>query len=45
MPDEVDDFPKELLARVAAVTNKRARFVLDSIVKNGAVTTEQINQA
>jgi len=27
------------------VTNKRARFVLDSIVKNGAVTTEEINRA
>src|ERR1035438_3213237 len=37
--------PKELLDRIAAVTNKRARFVLDSIVKAGRVTTEQINQA
>ena len=37
--------PKELLERVATVTNKRARFVLDSIVKNGAVTTEEINRA
>lgn len=39
------DVPKELLERIAAVTNKRARFVLDSIVKNGVVTTEEINQA
>ncbi|MEQ6341653.1 MAG: HNH endonuclease [Gammaproteobacteria bacterium] len=44
MPD-VSDFPKELLERISAVTNKRARFVLDSIIKNGAVTTEEINQA
>lgn len=36
---------KELLARVEAVSNKRARFVLDSIVKNGMVTTEEINHA
>lgn len=39
------EVPKDLLARVEAVTNKRARFVLDSIVKNGVVTTEEINQA
>jgi hypothetical protein len=37
--------PKELLQRVSAVTNKRARFVLDSIVQNGMVTTEEINHA
>jgi hypothetical protein len=41
---DVPDFPKELLGRISAVTNKRARFVLDSIVKNGMVTTEEINQ-
>ena len=39
-----DNLPKELLERVAAVTNKRARFVLDSIVKNGRITTEEINR-
>lgn len=37
--------PKELLKRIEAVTNKRARFVLDNIVKNGVVTTEEINRA
>jgi HNH endonuclease len=42
---ETPGFPKDLLERIAAVTNKRARFVLDSIVKNGMVTTEEINQA
>jgi hypothetical protein len=43
MPDG-PDFPKELLERIAAVTNKRARFVLERIVKKGMVTTEEINQ-
>jgi hypothetical protein len=39
------DFPKELLERIAVVTNKRARFVLDHIVEKGLVTTEEINRA
>lgn len=37
--------PKEFLKKIAAVNNKRARFVLDSIVQNGRVTTEEINHA
>jgi hypothetical protein len=41
----VPSVPKELLEQIEAVTNKRARFVLDSIVKNGVVTTEEINAA
>jgi hypothetical protein len=36
---------KELLNRIESVTNKRARFVLDSIVTHGVVTTEEINRA
>jgi hypothetical protein len=36
---------KELLERIGTVTNKRARFVLDSIAKSGMVTTEEINHA
>ena len=36
---------QELLERIEAVSKKRARFVLDSIVKNGMVTTEEINHA
>ncbi len=36
---------KGLRKRIEAVTNKRARFVLDHIVKNGVVTTEEISQA
>jgi HNH endonuclease len=41
----VREVPQDLLARIATVTNKRARFVLDNIVKNGVVTTEEISQA
>lgn len=37
--------PKEFLNKIAVVNNKRARFVLDSIVQNGRVTTEEINHA
>ena len=36
---------KELLERIEAVSNNRARFVLDSIVKHGRATTEEINHA
>ena len=35
----------EILKQIKAVTNKRARFVLDAIVKNGVVTTEEISLA
>ena len=40
-----DPIPAELLKRIQAVTNKRARFVLDKIVENGRVTNEEISQA
>lgn len=36
---------EELLQKIAAVTNRRARFVLDKIVAQGIVTTEEINAA
>jgi hypothetical protein len=36
---------KKLLARIAQVTNKRARFVLDTIVTKGVVTNEDIQKA
>jgi hypothetical protein len=45
MAEQKPAFPEELLKRIATVTNKRARFVLDSIVANGVVTTEEINRA
>ncbi len=34
--------PTEFLKRVEAVTNKRARIVLDRIAKNGSITTEEL---
>ena len=42
---EIPRIPSRLLRRIAAITNKRARFVLDTIVAKGVVTTEEINQA
>ena len=45
MPEKTPVLPKELLERIATVTNKRARFVLNSIVANGHVTTEEISRA
>jgi hypothetical protein len=37
--------PQALFARIALVSAKRARFVLDKIVAQGVVTTEEINAA
>jgi hypothetical protein len=37
--------PDALLKRVQAVKNKRAKFVLDAIVKNGKVSTEDLKNA
>lgn len=34
--------PAEFLKRIKAVTNKRARIVLDRIAKNGSITTEEL---
>ena len=42
---KVNRIPGDLAEHIAKVTNKRARFVLDAIAKNGVVTTEEINQA
>ena len=39
------DLPDELRSRISKVTEKRARFVLDSIVRNGSVSTEEISNA
>jgi hypothetical protein len=44
MPDKKHVVPKELRDRIAKVTNKRARFVLDAIVNKGRVTTEEISR-
>lgn len=37
--------PAKLLQRIKAVTNKRARYVLDAIVKNGSISTIQLKEA
>jgi hypothetical protein len=37
-----DAIPEALLARIKAVTNKRARLVLDKIVENGRISTEEL---
>jgi hypothetical protein len=42
---ERKSIPAQLLLRIEAVKNKRARFVLDSIVKNGSVSTIQLKEA
>jgi hypothetical protein len=35
---------KEILTRIAQVTNRRARLVLDTIAKKGSITTEQLKE-
>lgn len=42
---ERKSIPAKLLQRIKTVTNKRARFVLDSIVKNGSISTIQLKEA
>lgn len=37
-----DDFPDVFLKRLQAVTNRRARIVIDHILKHGYVTTEEL---
>lgn len=39
-----EKLPEQLLQRIAQVTNKRARVVLDTIARNGQITTEQLKQ-
>lgn len=38
------ELPKEFLDRVKAVTAKRAKTVIDHILKHGYITTEQLNK-
>jgi hypothetical protein len=40
----VPSLPDEFVARIQAVTNKRARIVLDRIAKNGSITTEELKE-
>lgn len=37
-----EKLPEEFLKRIEAVTNKRARIVLDQIAKSGRITTEEL---
>ena len=39
-----EKLPNEMLERIAAVTNKRARVVLDTIVSNGIITTDELKE-
>jgi len=39
------EIPSDTRALIDAVTNKRARFVLDAIVERGLVSTGQISEA
>ena len=36
--------PEELLTRIAQVTNRRARLVLDTIAQKGSITTEELQK-
>lgn len=37
--------PREMLDRISKVTNKRARLLLDTIVRRGIMTTEELKEA
>jgi len=41
MPDKL---PEPLLRRIAQVTNRRARLVLDTIAQSGSITTEELQK-
>lgn len=41
MPDKL---PNQLLQRISEITNKRARVVLDTIARDGSITTEQLQR-
>ena len=38
------DYPAEFLARLAKVTSRRARVVIDHILKHGRITTEELER-
>lgn len=44
MPKDTD-ISDEFIKKIRQVTNKRARFVLDTIVEKGFITTEELNAA
>lgn len=40
----MEKLPQDLLDRIGKVTNRRARVVLDTIVKKGSITTEELKE-
>lgn len=40
--DDSPKFPKEFLAKLAAITAKRAKTVIDHVLKHGHITTEEL---
>ena len=46
MPKKVDppQFPKEFLEKLAAITAKRAKTVIDHVLKHGHITTEELTE-
>ena len=38
-----NDYPKEFLELIKSITNKRAKIVIDHIMKNGFITTEDLD--
>jgi len=45
LTDVVKKLPKTLLVAIAAVKNKRARLVLETIASKGSITTEELKNA
>ena len=39
------DLPKDFLEVLDSVTNKRARFVIDTVLEKGSCTTEDLKNA
>lgn len=42
MPENTPRFPKEFIEQVQAITNKRARIVIDHIIEHGFITTDAL---
>lgn len=42
MSEEKIEYPKEFLDYVKSITNKRAKIVIDHILKYGFITTEDL---
>ena len=40
----METYPKEFLEHIQSITNKRARIVIDHILKYGFITTEDLEK-